>query len=797
MRCLSRIKAASKYNFACTSGSPRPYSFASDIKSLLRSFEETPSVPPIIPVNKKTLSDFHRNVRDPRVSTRYLTGQYDLLHRTSSLRVLPKVIANGYLKRLLHDRDIGTTVKILLEYDLGEAVLVATNALRELDLYEREFCLFALQAGLLEVGQAGLMTQIMAELGYVDGRLDAFKRLTLVHDHMSRCTEDKLAEIQELCLILARRMRGSIDGAEAMATYSVLMLMRTSMALGATSFSNALCRQSWHAQDALKVYFRRLPEGQVVRILIDCARLDRDILDSASRNAPGVSVCVWAINRIKTINDLSLLCNLEPQSSRIRSTLAAKLAKHSSTLARAIDFATTDEPDNTAVLLFEWTKHVSDGPPRDGMIKADSVTALLSQASSAQLSEIIIQYLRLITAKGDGQSEGYDIDLLMNVLHILEGLPQQLSLLAQQRLARQFIDRPLSETLEYFQLAKTSATTIDGLLKHHLVNLRNYDRYANPRNPPDGPASANDTMLHHEHDPEPRVSEPTSISPVTISTTTASFAHFFSSALLILQRRISGNKSGFTQDQLAACFENVVRNLLQLASGFMATEVLKKTWLGGLQPHPELAQYIIRRLSRNTASSRHISQLLHLYPATVVTYEIYARYISRTASTAPATAMATLDLLLKKGLSVRRRLVQNLMSGISECTTISESRAFRYLGRVRAIAADAGQDLDRIKVASLLRVVLIRQGLGAATARINWLLGMSARLQRRARRTTPTPTRHEELVQILRKWHVHERTRGGGAGSLRPKRLREVLDAMTARRTVIGRKNSKRSEIVK
>lgn len=266
-------------------------------------------------------------------------------------------------------------------------------------------------------------------------------------------------------------------------------------------------------------------------------------------------------------------------------------------------------------------------------------------------------------------------------------------------------------------------------------------------------------------------------------------ASFFSNALSILQEKspTPEMKSGSKQKQLAACYENVVCNLLQLSSGTLVTQVLAKTWHHGIQPSQDLAPYIIRRLSLNPANSKHIWRLLRLYPTEIMTYDIYARYISRISSTTPVAAMATLDLMLSKGLSVRRRLVQNLMTGISGCTTISESRAFRYLMRVLKISTDTGLELDRVKLASILRVVLVRQGLGAATARISWILKLSAKLSETEKQT---PLRHEELVQILRKWHVHERTRGGGSGTLRPKKLREVINVMTARRTVIGTRKS-------
>lgn len=245
----------------------------------------------------------------------------------------------------------------------------------------------------------------------------------------------------------------------------------------------------------------------------------------------------------------------------------------------------------------------------------------------------------------------------------------------------------------------------------------------------------------------------------------------------------------YISEQLAACYENIVRNLSQLSSGKLATRFLQIAWTNGIALPPDLAPHVIRALSRNPANSKHITQLLRLYPTTVMTYEVYARYISRVSSTAPVVAMATLDLMLRKGLVVRRRLVQNLMTGISQCTDVPESRAFRYLTRVLRVSSDAGIEVDRVVLASLLRVVLVRQGLGAATSRISWLLRMSARLDRREGQSWPG--RHETLVGILRKWHVHERTRGASSGSLRPKQLRQEIDAMALRDTVRKTGNEK------
>lgn len=747
----------------------------------------------MLPASRKTLSEFHRNVLNPKIITQYLTKQYDALQRHSNLRVLPTVTAKLFLGRLMKSRDFATSVRLLLDYELDEAVLLATHVLESMDIDEREFCLFCVHEHLTQVNQSGLARQVLTELGVVSGRLDAFERLVMVHRHLKQCDAADLADMQELCLLLGTRMRFGERG--RLDPMSVLALMKRALALEQFAFAEDLCRHNWPATDAMKIFLRGKPEEFLVAIAEKQGEDSRETSSQEQTEQGDKStIWIWILRRIRKQEHIRMLADHVPKYQATRSAMALASAKWSGTLDISLSLAIDASIQDLPMLLFDWTDHLAkmaDGDVKDQVFSR--VVKSLEGANSNEFSDVITNYLRLVNQATAGKLHKFPSRKLLILLRIVDACPVLLDSQAAQMITKQFYRRNAEETMTYVKCEKTTFPAISELLKHHLRQLRLYDRAAFPRRSAETRSEpTNDVGQDLHEDTSEQINLPTPSTGTTVSATddVTSIPRIHPSIFagtvnfLCLDMRNTDGKC--KQHQLDETFDHILRNLLMLSSAGPALDFLKHTRTAYNLP-PELGTHTIRALSHEPRNAKHIFALLRAYPTGIMTYDTFARYISRISSTSPVGAMAMFQLLLEKGLKPRRRLLQNLMLGISENTDISEMRAFRYLARVLKVAGLVGLAIDRVFLAGLLRVVLVRQGLGAATARLSWILKLSARVARQERTKTG---RHEDLVDVLRKWQVHEQ-RSGGAGNKRPKRLREVIESMSARRTVIGRKRQK------
>ena len=195
-----------------------------------------------------------------------------------------------------------------------------------------------------------------------------------------------------------------------------------------------------------------------------------------------------------------------------------------------------------------------------------------------------------------------------------------------------------------------------------------------------------------------------------------------------------------------------------------------------LSPRPDDMSHLIRSLAHH---DRH-DLILYLMQHYTMTYDIYARYITRMSTQSLPVALRAFRMMRKK-FKPRERLLQNMALRIASNEQMPDSRAFRYLTLLISIARSHRIPFDRVFLSSLLRAVLLRQGLGASSTRVAYLLDRSAMMAGKSRSLAQ---QHDELLSVLGQWKQMAKESPGMSDS-RPRRLRELIDGIGLRSSVI------------
>lgn len=693
------------------------------------------------------------------------------------------------MQRLLRTRDFSATINLLLDYDLDDAVNIATEVLRGLDNYEREFCLFRIFQGLSSISQSGLAMQILVESGIrTSQRQRAFKELSALQGRLVTCPSSSLRQMETLCTGIARRMRGS--SRKLLDTHSASLLMRRALDLDEIDYAQELVLRCWHAGDASKIFFERQKEGDIMQLFmkqLEHARASTESLDNPS-------IWKYVIRRQSEPEDLKLLSQLCPDDPDLRFNLATQAARSFDTLQLCFSNLHNLPPLQVSFVLFRLLKNSVKLSQSELRQTNDSITTLFSDMENSARSEVLERFLQLVKQSTAGNYTAYPMQNLMVILGSLDRVDHQIPAHIMDKLGKHILHRPSHQLLQFLELSRPDHKFIRGIVNHHLRVLRIVDTNA---------SQSTEKLSHQSHDlphdttameqDDEEACRPGNL-PAYIANHERIDPKVFAEIIITLHTR-----SRSEEDLAEICkFQALImHSLSQLHDTSILLSYLERTKRADILPTPILAANMIRSLAQRPHNISTITYLLATFPTHIMTYDVFARYISRISFAMPASAMQLLRLLVKRKLTPKRRLLQNVMLGISESTAISEGRSFKYLAMVLALSKSLAISIDRVFLASLLRVVLIRQGLGAATRRLGWLLSMSSKLSSNSTYTygKHISISHQELLEVLRKWHIYERSRGveertGIVGPRRPKRLRELVESLASRRTVIGRKRT-------
>lgn len=767
--CSAAMPSARKHRhkvsaLVCQAGL-RSYSISTEAQRLLGHFEVGSSVPPIFPATSQLIANFHGIVTNSDFTTKWMVHKYDELKRHSTLRCLPFETAKPFLARLLYRRNFGAITRLLLDYDLNDAVMLAGSELRSLSIIDQEFCLFGLFHALRSEGQLGLARQIVAELGVTAGRRKAFDELILLQSEMKRMDGASLVHVVEICKTEARHMRYNTKH-DWLDPLTVNMLIRRALDTGEDNFARSLCEECWYAQEATRLFFKEQSEDAVFNVFVSQIKAGKsqNILPLLiSRTGKDV------LARMSNVNTVATLSDMLSHESDLDYTFALRFASLQG--SGNLCFARTANLDakQLAMIVFTFVEVVDSAPPDRIKQMLQDLVQFMKAAGRDKMTDMVAQFSQLIRKATSNRREDYSAAAFFLVLRALNVVMNEIPSHLEAHIREHVMHFPAAYLLRFSLLRTTTIRSLLPIVNHHLRLLR-LSMSSPEQKQVDIPR--NDSQLGN-FSPESKV-------PLIES----SIFHTLVLTLWKRQRRVNPPESIFV------LYESILYSLIQLPQPFLALSFIFNTRTGGIEMQEKHGKVVIRALAIGNRQSA-IYKLFTHYPLSVLPYDTYARHISRISSSSPAYAMALLRLLIGKGEQPRPRLLQNLMTGISESLMISTGRAFRYLEELSKLRASLNYPNDRFQLAAFVRVVLLRQGLGAATSRITWLLNHSRRLAQR-RSSNVAIARHLELDDIVRKWRLYQQRtsrqpRSSDGERKRPKQLASFLRKLGERRSLEGR----------
>lgn len=742
MRCLTRL-ASNAYvsRYRCSTGL-RTYSFTSEIQALLTSFNADESKSFIAP--STALGRFHRELTSTDLSTKRLIERYNHIQRGSNLIILPELTAKLFLRRLLSESLVTKAVDLVLTYDLDQAVRLTVSTLEHFTAYERHALLLRLYQELLQQHQSGLANQILFENGYSRSAQEAFKALIKLQNDIALF--DDLIMLQRQAEHLNHRMHEPLDAV------TIHLVAKRALELDDNEFAINLIKSHPKASQAVSFVLAKLPVEASMESFKYLSEMNADFISPACWQAQ--------VTRAQGCQHLEMLARYA-RDMETHMLIARKAIALPGCFEFSVSLSNKLSNAQLASLIYSWITILSSLPGLH-----IHIAKALGNADSP--AEVIDCFLQNVTLQTKHARHNFPIQLLTCFMTSIEQSNVAVPAETQHIIALHFLHRPQSELLELVKLKFISLDCIRGVLNHHLKVLR-YSNAMALRVEDDDAESRLDLLL--SKDEQVQLSNNQQLLNYTQIESSV-----FSEVLKVL------NKDR-PQPSLYALYEHVLRSLIQLQPPQVAMEYLSDAAILGYDPTSDLVSTMVRTLSRLEENKALILHLMRHYDANTMTYDTFARYISRNCKRSVPTALEAFKIMEKRGFRPGPRLLQNMALRIAANPALTDSRAFRYLNLILGLAKKYAIPFDRVFLSALLRVVVLRQGLAASPTRVEYLL----RHVRRLSTTSPiTACLEQELLDILERWQLQAKIDPSmvSPGSSRPKRLRTAIETLGSRRTV-------------
>jgi hypothetical protein len=697
----------------------RPYSFAREIESVLAAFNVDTNVASSSPASSAALASFHQKVVNSQITISELASEYRSFQRHRVVRTLPLLTCKLFLRRLLEDLQAGLATQILLAYELNDTVNLVADVLQDMKPYDQKTYLVMLCAELRRLSQHGIAKQICTATGHSPTAMEQ-----LLNCHEASVHHDVFRALSKQLF-----RSSTLDG------YTVLVLCKRMVASGKLQEASSLVSQSPMAHHAVRFLLKRLSSHDATSLF---TKLVKD--ESADYDLPTWRIALDACDLQQVYHQLS-----PATDPAIRTMIADRAARSLATITISHNIALAiaaagSSAETLGALVSQWMLSL---PPTLTVNAHDSVLQqlidVLLQGDPQHLSDFLIAF-----ADSNAQQS---TAALYAVLKVVDMTDYEIPFHVEHKLTRHMLNKSAEEAALYMSLRKTSRRAMQALVNHHLRQHRLQKE--------DGQYFA--TMLH-----------------------------------LLLRMRVD---PAAINDLYRLC----ILQLIQLRPPALALSLLNTFTPLGLTPDLKTSAAIVRRL----AQSGYYDTVLRLLecstpaPKPVLTKaagvqrNIFARFILHTASREPKVSMRALQLMRQKGFTPSAFLLESMALRLARFQNLPGTRSpvtnavlFHYLTRVMALATKLGYRTGASIgfATSLVRLVLLRQGLGASKARKSYTL-------RRAQHSIPQKD-FEELMSILRKWRAWTRQTARGTpdglseqdARKRPRELRELLHKVESRR---------------
>ncbi|ORY73893.1 hypothetical protein BCR37DRAFT_384609 [Protomyces lactucae-debilis] len=562
---------------------------------------------------------------------------------------------------------------------------------------------------------------------------------------MSQLTDqhEQVADI-ETFQVLSKRLFGTstLDG------WTVLVLCKQLLQSELLAEAESLVTRHPQAHHAVRFLVERLPRPRAAALFVSLA-------EEADYDLHTWRVALGACDE----HQLQSLAE-SAKSLDIKLLVAESTARHTNTLPISYTMATTlslisSETKALGSLFASWL-HTSPATiahnPHEAAMQA--ILRNLADEDTQHLSDLLLGFAEAI--------QQHSTASLYAVLRLVEDMPYDLPFHVEHKLTRHVLNKPADEAALYFALRKTSKRAMHAVVNHHLRAHR---------------LGAED-------------------------------GQFFGS-LLLLSKRL-----GIEASALQSVFDLCIMQLIEVRPPTLALSLLRTCEALEISPALDSIAKLMRVLTRN----RYYDIVLHLLTMSMpnsgtaltkalkVQRNIFARFILHTASKDATVSMRALREMRRKGFVPSAFLLQSMALRLASHRYIpgssvpcSSSVLFRYISRIIRLAGTLGYKSggNRGFASSLVRLVLLRQGLGASKERIKYTLGRS--------RKSLQQQDFEELMRILRQWRALTEHSAGSTNMAakerlarqRPRELRHLLARVDGRRRRIFGTSKRRRRMLK